>query len=84
MLSWIRDIKKWAGIISHFLNRNGIFYIIEIHSFKNIFDYKLKNELRIKYSYFNQKEPTVFDDDSPDYSVVHIFQGTTHTNGPGV
>jgi 2-polyprenyl-3-methyl-5-hydroxy-6-metoxy-1,4-benzoquinol methylase len=68
VLSWIRDVKKWAGIISHFLKGNGIFYIIEIHPLKNIFDYRLKNELKIKYSYFHQKEPTVFDDDSPDYS----------------
>jgi len=68
VLAWISDINRWAGIISYFLKKNGIFYMIEIHPVKNIFDDTLKNELKIKYSYFHQKEPMTWDDDYPDYA----------------
>ena len=39
-----------------------------IHLNGCIFDDTLKNELEIKYSYFHQKEPMVFDYEYPDYS----------------
>jgi len=42
--------------------------MIEIHPVKSIFDDTLKNELKIKYSYFHEREPMTWDDDYPDYA----------------
>ena len=68
VLAWISDIDKWAETISFLLKDGGIFYIMEIHPTSHMFDDTIKDGLKIKYSYFNQKEPQYFDDDSSDYS----------------
>jgi SAM-dependent methyltransferase len=68
VLCWISDIRKWAEIISYYLKKDGIFYIMETHPIKNIFDDTVENDLKVKHSYFNQNEPVCFDDDWPDYS----------------
>lgn len=41
---------------------------MEIHPLVYIFDSGKHGELKIKYSYFPGEEPTLWDDDSPDYS----------------
>ena len=56
VLCWIKDLSKWASVINHFLKPNGIFYIMEIHPFINIFDY-FAQEPRIINSYFNSEKP---------------------------
>ena len=68
VLAWLKDIRRWAGIVSHFLKPGGIFYILEIHPVKFLFDDTLENELKIKYSYFHYTEPLTWDDDYPDYA----------------
>ncbi len=68
IICWLKDLEKWAKIISDFLNPNGIFYIMEHHPIKDIFNDEKRGELEIIYPYFHSKEPTKWDDDSPDYS----------------
>jgi 2-polyprenyl-3-methyl-5-hydroxy-6-metoxy-1,4-benzoquinol methylase len=68
VLPWIKDIKKWAALISYFLKPEGIFYLMEIHPFKPIFDDTLVAELKIKYSYFHNDAPLTWDDEYPDYA----------------
>jgi SAM-dependent methyltransferase len=58
VLCWLRDLKRWAEIIAHFLKPGGVFYIAEIHPFLYVFDDEDPAELRVKYSYFHQPEPT--------------------------
>ena len=68
VLTWLKDIKAWGKLISHYLKPGGIFYIMEIHPLVYIFDSDKQGELKVKYSYFPGEKPTLWDDDSPDYS----------------
>ena len=68
VLSWLKDIKEWGKIISHYLKPDGIFYIMEIHPLLYIFDDDKRGELTIKHPYFPGEKPTLWDDDTPDYS----------------
>ena len=68
VLTWLKDIKEWGKLISHYLKPGGIFYIMEAHPSLHIFDDDKRGELTIKYPYFPGKGPTFWDDDSPDYS----------------
>jgi len=68
VLSWLKDIKKWGKLISHYLKPDGVFYIMETHPLLYIFDDEKRGELKIKYPYFPGEKPTLWDDDTPDYS----------------
>lgn len=58
VLTWLPDMRKWAEIISHFLKRGGMFYIVEGHPLLNIFDNSNSaTELRVTQSYFHKAEP---------------------------
>ncbi len=59
VLCWLKDLSKWASVVNHFLKPNGIFYIMEIHPFINIFDY-FAQEPRIINSYFNSEKPEYY------------------------
>lgn len=50
VLCWLPDIKKFARIISRFLNKGGIFYLVELHPFTNI----LSCDFKISYEYFDK------------------------------
>ena len=52
-IGWLPDLKEWGRLISHYLKRGGIFYIVEFHIVLWMFDDDFKN---FKYSYFNQGE----------------------------
>ena len=68
VLCWLRDLDEWAQIIAHFLKPEGIFYIMESHPICNIFEVTKPGELTITYPYFHTPEPTLWDDDNPDYA----------------
>lgn len=57
VLLWFSNIKKWAKILSHFLNNDGMLYIVELHPFTSILSYDFK----LAYKYFD-KGP--YEDDS--------------------
>jgi len=64
VLIWLPDLKKWARIIAHFLKPGGFFYIREFHPFGYVFDDDEDvTELRVKYPYFQGKEPLMFEDE---------------------
>lgn len=73
VLLWLSDLKKWAKIISHFLKKNGVFYIVDVHPFTNI----LSHDFKLFYNYFDQGP---YMDDSPgtytDWNAD--IQGTTY------
>lgn len=62
---WLPDMKKWAKIIARHLKPDGFFYIREGHPFAYIFDEETKEPiLKVKYPYFQGKEPLRFETDS--------------------
>lgn len=68
VLCWLRDLEAWAQVIAHYLKPGGIFYIMESHPLMNIFEEVEPGDLSVKYPYFHDPEPTIWDDDDPDYA----------------
>jgi ubiquinone/menaquinone biosynthesis C-methylase UbiE len=55
-IGWLPDLKKWAVVISKFLKRGGLFYIVEFHPHIMMYDEEFEY---IKYSYFFDKHPII-------------------------
>jgi SAM-dependent methyltransferase len=68
VLCWLRDLDEWARIIARHLVPGGFLYIMETHPICNIFDETAPGQLAITYPYFHRPEPTLWDDDDPDYA----------------
>jgi len=50
-IGWLPDLDKWASLISHALNDDGFFYIVEFHPVIWMYDDKLE---KVKYAYHNK------------------------------
>lgn len=57
ILCWLPDLKKWGRVIHHFLRDNGIFYMVEFHPIRGMFD----DDGNMKEPYFNKKEPVKYE-----------------------
>jgi len=68
VLCWLRDIEEWGRIIAHFLKPGGVFYLMETHPFLNVLEEEPPGELAFAYRYFHGDDPTVWDQDDPDYA----------------
>jgi len=68
VLCWLRDLGEWARIVAHFLKPHGIFYMMESHPIGNVFEEISPGELTVVYPYFHKPEPTLWDDQFPDYA----------------
>jgi len=49
-ICWLPDLNKWADLISYFLKKDGIFFMVEFHPVVCMF---VDNYTKVKYSYFN-------------------------------
>ncbi|HVZ12531.1 MAG TPA: class I SAM-dependent methyltransferase [Patescibacteria group bacterium] len=63
VLLWLKNIKKFAQIVNHYLKPGGKFYIVELHPFTNIlsFDFKLYYKYFKKGPYVDDSEGTYTD-----------------------
>jgi SAM-dependent methyltransferase len=68
VLSWLRDLREWARIVSRYLEPGGILYVMEAHPIAAIFDDTKKGPLEIIHPYFHGDKPQMWDDQAPDYS----------------
>ena len=59
VLCWMPNIINWAKVVSHFLKSGGIFYIVDIHPFSNVFEMDKPDisDLEVTNSYFHRDEP---------------------------
>jgi SAM-dependent methyltransferase len=65
VLCWLPDIKRWAQIISHFLKDGGVFYIIEMHPFNQVFNNEEDaTDLEVEHPYFHSPEPKRWEPDN--------------------
>ncbi|MCR4421409.1 MAG: class I SAM-dependent methyltransferase [Exilispira sp.] len=61
VLCWLHDLRKWANIISYYLKKGGLFYIVELHPFIMIFENEQNTrELKVKFDYFHSDKPQNF------------------------
>jgi ubiquinone/menaquinone biosynthesis C-methylase UbiE len=49
-IGWLPDLQQWAGVVSHFLQPGGTFYIADFHPVLWMMDEQFEY---IKYPYFN-------------------------------
>ncbi len=55
---WLPDIKRWAGVVSHFLKPGGTFFMVEGHPFAQVFENEGDiQDLLVRYPYFYSPEP---------------------------
>jgi SAM-dependent methyltransferase len=57
VLTWLRDLRRWAHVIAHFLKPGGIFYIVEDHPFMRTLSRAESGELVVDSPYFFAEEP---------------------------
>ena len=62
-LCWLPDIRRWAHIVSCLLKPGGRFFIREAHPMMWTLDETVTDHLNIRYSYWETKEPMMFEDD---------------------
>lgn len=76
VLYWLPDLKRWGEVVAHFLKPGGVFYIVELHPFADVFKNEGVTELRVAYPYFSGPEPLRFEthgtyaDPNADYHSV--------------
>ncbi|MHA1577069.1 MAG: class I SAM-dependent methyltransferase [Candidatus Thorarchaeota archaeon] len=62
---WLPDLDEWAKIIVRHLKPGGFFYVREGHPFAYVFDDETEEPvLKVRYPYFQGKEPLRFEVDS--------------------
>jgi SAM-dependent methyltransferase len=57
ILHWLRDLKRWAQVIDHFLKPGGFFYIVEDHPFMRVFSSDPEFGIKPDNPYFFSEEP---------------------------
>ena len=57
ILHWLRDLKRWAQVIDHFLKPGGFFYIVEDHPFMRVFTSDSQLGIKVENPYFFSEEP---------------------------
>jgi SAM-dependent methyltransferase len=57
ILHWLRDLKRWGQVISHFLKPGGFFYIVEDHPFMRVFSSDPEQGIKVVNPYFFSEEP---------------------------
>jgi SAM-dependent methyltransferase len=57
ILHWLRDLKRWAHVINHFLKPGGFFYIVDDHPFMRVFSSDPQHGIKVDNPYFFSEEP---------------------------
>jgi SAM-dependent methyltransferase len=57
ILHWLRDLRRWAQVIAHFLDPGGFFYIVEDHPFMRVFSSDPVQGIKVDNPYFFTEEP---------------------------
>jgi SAM-dependent methyltransferase len=58
VLPWLRDLRRWAEVIAHFLKPNGIFYLVDDHPLMRTLRTNDAGELSVAHPYFFSEQPS--------------------------
>jgi SAM-dependent methyltransferase len=72
-ICWIPDIQGWAEVVSSFLEPGGTFYMREGHPMMWALDWLDNDELRVKFAYFETKEPEA-EEEHETYAGVGVVE----------
>ncbi len=71
-ISWLPDIRRWAGVVAALVRPGGFLYLSEFHPFPFVFG---DDDLTVVDDYFQSEEPYVWDEPGtyadPDAETVH-------------
>ncbi len=63
-LCWLRDLRRWAEVVSQYMAPESIFYAVEFHPVCGIFEWGPDlNDLLVRYPYFPPVEPIRSEDE---------------------
>lgn len=79
-LTWLPDIRKWAGVVAALLRPGGRLFIRDGHPVLDALEVR-DGLLSLEYPYFEQPEPMVWDDDRTyvetdvriEHTVMHVW-----------
>jgi len=61
VLCWLPSLPRWGRVIAHFLERGGVFYLLESHPFAHIYASEPKRKaFEFEIPYFHQEKPERF------------------------
>lgn len=60
-LSWLPSMRRWAGVIDHFLKPRGVFYMVEFHPINWTLEDVGVTEPVVRYPYFERAQPVRFE-----------------------
>lgn len=58
VLPWLRDLRRWADVIAHFLQPGGIFYLVDDHPMMRGLSPADDGRLAVTGGYFFAEQPT--------------------------
>jgi SAM-dependent methyltransferase len=79
-ICWLPDIRRWAEVVASVLRPGGRFFMREGHPVLwSLADPRPDGLLVVEYPYFEQKEPTVWDEGGTYVETDHVFtHNVTH------
>ncbi|MET0146705.1 MAG: class I SAM-dependent methyltransferase [Ilumatobacteraceae bacterium] len=76
-LLWLPDIDRWAGVVADLLRPGGRLFVRDAHPMlRAMADPRPDGLLTVELSYFNQDEPTVWDEPGTYVETDHEFANT--------
>jgi len=72
VLAWLPDLAGWARIVARYLRPGGLFYLLEIHPFTQVFDegtpLEASHDLKVRHGYFPDPAGMRFGGGDPSYA----------------
>ncbi len=68
VLTWLKDIDRWAEIVAMFLKPDGMFYVQELHPIFYTLEGFKDNLLDVRYPYFGTGDAVEWPEDESDYA----------------
>ena len=87
VLPWLPDLDRWAGIVAHYLEPGGTFYIVEGHPARRILLPRRVDDTGkpVEHGYFHRAAPVQVEERGsyarPDVDAVHTAYYWTHSLG---
>jgi SAM-dependent methyltransferase len=79
-LNWLPDIRRWAQVVSELLRPGGRLFLREGHPvLETLADARVDGLLVLEHPYFEQEQPTVWDDGETYVKTDHVLKASvTH------
>jgi SAM-dependent methyltransferase len=66
-VTWLNDIRRWAGVVAAHLKPDGLFYFLDNHPTGLLFETRGDGPPQVYFDYYHSNEPLVFENET-DYA----------------